>query len=279
MGTPLDHPNAISISTAFHPSLSLDGVPPNIILISSDNVHFYAHRSRLLATSVNRMGNLIPPDDTEDPTHPVVVAVPQPSTVVNIILHTMYGQSCIHYLPTLEMVEVALDALAYSYGVPLRPLALPTLPIYTLLLSFAPFRPLDAYAVAGKHSLEEAAVAISSHLLAYDLARLPDSTAEKMGVLYLKRLFLLHQSRLLELRNILFKAPATHPQTAACDETSQQKMLRAWAFAVAQLVWDVLPSESSLSVLCIGGSGLNVFVAPLGNRTCRRVHQCATGAA
>ncbi|TBU63620.1 hypothetical protein BD310DRAFT_944728 [Dichomitus squalens] len=256
VGTPLDHPNAISISTAFHPSLAVDDCPPDIIIVSSDNVHFYTHRHRLLAASANRMGNLIPSDDAEASATPITVAMPHPSPVVNIILHTMYGQSCVHYLPTLEMVEVALDALALSYGVPIQPSALPNQPIYTLLLSFAPYRPLDAYAVAGKHGLEEAAVAISSHLLAYDLARLPDSVSQKMGALYLKRLFLLHQSRLIALRNILYKPPATHPPTVMCNEVSQQRMLRAWAFAVAQLVWDVLPSAST--------SALQALLEPVG---------------
>ncbi|KAI0331952.1 hypothetical protein GY45DRAFT_1344952 [Cubamyces sp. BRFM 1775] len=238
-----DHPGAISISTTFHPSLNFSGSPPDLALVSTDGVHFYVHRVQLLANSSNRMNGLVPAISLDD-SSAASVSVPQPSNVLNIVLHMMYGLPCQHYLPSLEVVEAALDALS-QYGAPLHQLAAPAHPLHQLLLSFAPYRPLEAFAVAAHYALEDAAVAVSSHLLAYDLACLPDTVAQKMGPVYLKRLFLLHLTRLTELRNIIFRMPAPHPPSPGCTPETQQKLTRAWALAAAQLVWDVLPSVST----------------------------------
>ncbi|KAI0756686.1 hypothetical protein C8Q80DRAFT_1129935 [Daedaleopsis nitida] len=261
VGTPLNHPGDISISTAFHAFLLVDGSKPDVILVATDGVHFYVHRQRLLNVSTNRMGNLIPPEPTDStppqsPTTPLTLHISCPSHVTNVILHVIYGLSCAQYLPTLEIVEAAVDALHLFYGVPINAVAAPQMPLFQLLLSFAPFRPLDAYALAAHYSLEELCVAISSHLLAYDLARLTDSVAQKMGPLYLKRLFLLHQTRLAALRTILYKAPSMHPPAPGCSEQTQQQLKRAWAFAVAHLVWDVIPSVST--------SALRALLEPIG---------------
>ncbi len=237
----------MSISTAFHPSLSIDGAIPDVVVVSADGVHFYAHRHRLLAVSANGMGNLLPPPGAVNTIPPLLTLhAPHSADVVNVILHTMYGLSCAHYLPTLETVEAAVDSLSLLYGVSVPPLAVPGMPLFQLIYSFAPFRPLDAYAIAAHHELHDLAVMISSHLLAYDLSQLPDAAAQKMGPVYLKRLFVLHQSRVAALRGILFKAPETHLPVAGCDQDNQQMLVRAWALAVAQLVWDVLPSKSHL---------------------------------
>ena len=266
MGTPLDHPGAISISTAFHPSFSVDGNNPDVVLISGDGVQFFVHRQRLLAVSSNAFGGLIKPEPsvvTPVPTPPVApqtIRIPFFSHVANVILHTVYGLSCVQYLPTLEAVEAALDALTMVYGVSIEAYTVPHMPLYELILSFAPFRPLDAYALAARHSLEDLCVTISSHLLAYDLGRISDSAAQKMGPVYLKRLFLLHQSRLAALRSILFKPPPTHRPASGCGEEMQQQLTRAWAFAVAQLVWDVLPSKSCFVGGCYRAEGTtNIF--------------------
>ena len=182
------------------------------------------------------------PEDNELPT----ARVPQNSTVMNVVLHIMYGMPCIQYAPTLEAVDAALNALCSQYGVVVQAYAGPHLPLRQLLLSYAPFRPLDAYALAAQHGLDDIAVQASPHLLAYDLSRLPDVTAQKMGPIYLKRLFLLHQGRLVALRNILFRPPAEHAPVMGCSTEQRAQLTRAWALAVAQLVWDVLPSESHI---------------------------------
>ncbi|KAH9898081.1 hypothetical protein C8Q73DRAFT_683594 [Cubamyces lactineus] len=230
----------VSISTTFHPSFNFSGSPPDLILVSEDNIHFYVHRTQVFATTSIRTDELVPsvvPDA-------VPVPVELPSDVLNIVLHITYGLSCQHYLPSLEVVDAALEALS-QYGAPLDQVAAPTQPLYQLLLSFAPHRPLEAYATAAHYALEHVAVAVSSHLLAYDLACLPDAMAHKMGPVYLKRLFLLHLTRLAELRIIIFRMPALHQPSPGCTLETRQTLTRAWALAAAQLVWDVLPSTST----------------------------------
>ncbi len=247
MSTAVDGPRKISISTAFHPSLSIDGAIPDVVLVSTDGVLFYAHQHRLLAVSANRMGNLLPPSGAVNTIPPLLTLhAPHSADVVNVILHTMYGLSCARFLPTLETVEAAVDSLSLLYGVSVAPLAAQGMPLFQLIYSFAPFRPLDAYAVAAHHELHDLAVMISSHLLAYNLLQLSDTAAQKMGPIYLKRLFVLHRSRAAALRSILLKAPETHLPVTGCGQDNQQMLVRAWALAVAQIVWDVLPSKSYL---------------------------------
>ncbi|KAH9944112.1 uncharacterized protein BXZ73DRAFT_87071 [Epithele typhae] len=244
--TPLDHPNILPISTAFHPVLSINGQAPNFVFIASDNVRFYVHTHHILAVSMNRMGMLLPNDVPASTLGPRPSAqLPHPSEVVNVMLHIIYGLQCLQYAPTLETTEAALKALHFQYGVSIQVHAAPHLPLYQLILSYAPFRPLEAYAVAAHYALEELAVATSSHLLAYDLSRMPDDTAQKMGPIYLKRLLGLHQSRLAALRNILFRPPREHGPAVGCSTEQRQQLTRAWALAVAQLVWEVLPSVST----------------------------------
>ncbi|CDO78227.1 hypothetical protein BN946_scf184726.g2 [Trametes cinnabarina] len=250
VGTPLDPPNLITVSTAFHPSLTLDGALPDLDLVSGDGVHFYVHRTRLSSVSANQLGGLLHVDTTrqvEAMSSPLPIRTQPSAEVLNVVLHMIYGLSCMHYYPTLEAVSAALDVLK-EYGVPIQVVATPNQPLYQLLLSFAPFRPIDAYSLAAYHSLEDAAVSISSHLLAYDLGGLPDTAAEKMGPIYLKRLFTLHQTRIAALRDILFTPPVQHPPTPICMSESQQTLTRAWALAAAQLVWNVLPSMSTMAL-------------------------------
>lgn len=63
--------------------------------------------------------------------------------------------------------------------------------MYTLLMAHAPLCPLDLYALAASYDLYDLAVAASSHLLSMTLAMLTDEMAERIGPIYVKRLFFL----------------------------------------------------------------------------------------
>ena len=110
-------------------------------------------------------------------------------------------------------------------------------------------------------------MAISGHLLAYDLSRISDALSIKMGSLYLRRLLILHTSRADALKNIVLAPPSSHPPTLICAdrEVSQARLTRAWAFAAAQLAWAHLPSEFLPSPpspglgLCLAGAGLTMI--------------------
>ncbi|KAI8993835.1 hypothetical protein BD414DRAFT_534930 [Trametes punicea] len=239
----MEHPGDATISAAFQPSLRIDGHLPDLTIISSNNVYFYAHRHRVANASSNGFGGLLFDWDVYSPGFLPSLHLPESGDVINVVLHTMYGLSCLHFHPSLETVEEALDALI-KYGVPIQTHANPYQPLHQLILSLAPYHPIETYALAGRHQLEDLAVTISGHLLSFDLSRITDDLATKMGPVYLKRLFFLHQTRLQALKEILLKPPATHPATPGCNPTEQGKLTRAWALATAQLVWDAMPSKA-----------------------------------
>ncbi|KAI0633320.1 hypothetical protein C8Q77DRAFT_1157545 [Trametes polyzona] len=257
-----------TISTTFQPSLRIDNVLPDVILISSNNVYFYAHRHRIINVSSNLFGGLLLFDPGTSP-HGFLptLNLPESGDVINVVLHTVYGLSCTHFHPTLETVEAALDALI-KYGVSLQIHAAPRYrPLHQLLLSRAPYRPIDTYALAGKYELDELAVTVSGHLLSFDLSRITDDLATKMGPVYLKRLFLLHQTRLHALKQILLNPPAGHPPKPGCSLADQSQLTRAWALATAQLVWDATPSLSPNSLRTI----LESIAEKLSCETCRHM--------
>lgn len=65
--------------------------------------------------------------------------------------------------------------------------------------------------------------------------------AERIGAVYLKRLFFLHFGRAEALKRILLPPPHPHAPTPSCDFSDQKKLTRAWALASAYLAWDTRP--------------------------------------
>ncbi|CDO75646.1 hypothetical protein BN946_scf184743.g6 [Trametes cinnabarina] len=290
----MDASGDATISAAFQPSLRIDDLLPDLTLISSNNVYFYVHRHRITGASSNSFGGLLL-FDWGAHRHGFLPSLHLPETgdVINVVLHTMYGLSCLHFHPSLETVEAALDALI-KYGVPIETYTAPFQPLYQLILSHAPYRPIETYALAGRHQLEDLAVTVSGHLLSFDLSRITDDLAKKMGPVYLKRLFLLHQSRLMALKELLLKPPANHPVTPGCNPNEHGKLTRAWALTTAQLVWDAMPSKPitgfevdvpeaqglpsvALSVVGISPNSLRALLEPIAEtivcESCRKMLQ------
>ncbi|KAJ8481781.1 hypothetical protein ONZ51_g5786 [Trametes cubensis] len=193
-----------SISSIFNPGFVVDGLLPDLEIVSPDGVHFYVHTRQLLASSSNIFG----------------------------------ASSSMRCTDT----EAALDALI-KYGLSIAQLAAPARPLYELVRSYAPYYPIEAYALATHYRLEDLAVTISAHLLAYDVTRLSDELTVKMGPVYFARLVNLQRSRITALRNIVLRPPVMHPATPTCNADNQRELSRAWAFANAEIVWNVLPSE------------------------------------
>lgn len=232
----------ISVSTTFQPTIILDGSLPDLVLAFADQVFFYVHRIRLLSASSNNFSNLISFDvetytNGETPT----IHVPEPADVLNVVLHTIYDIPVGQFQPSVETVSAALDALG-KYGVEPRQYAKHGGSLYSLVLSFAPHRPIDTFALAASHGLEDVAVAASAHLLSYPLSALTDDLAECIGPIYLKRLFFLHLGRLEALKKLLVSPPRRHPEVPECSEEVQAALTRAWALATAHLVWEAKPS-------------------------------------
>lgn len=118
-------------------------------------------------------------------------------------------------------------------------------PLFSLLLSFAPHRPIDTFVLAAAYGLEDVAVASSAHLLSFSLSTLTDELAERMGAIFLKRLFFLHLGRMEALKALLLAPPRPHLETQDCNASQQMTLTRAWALASAHLVWDARPNLST----------------------------------
>ncbi|EIW80441.1 hypothetical protein CONPUDRAFT_144529 [Coniophora puteana RWD-64-598 SS2] len=67
---------------------------------------------------------------------------------------------------------------------------------------------------------------------------------DRIGSVYLKRLFFLHLGRTEALKRILLQPLQMHTPTASCSIHNQRQVARAWAFASAQLAWEARPDLS-----------------------------------
>ncbi|TRM68077.1 hypothetical protein BD626DRAFT_110649 [Schizophyllum amplum] len=261
-GTPVDEPTeaqthihdvpTVSVSTTFHASSQLRSHQPNIILLSEDGVYFYLHQDVLLAASDNAFEGLLtaPARDGQ----PLVLRINDASQVFNVIAHTVYDMTCAHYSPAFDTLVTAIHRLP-AYGVSVRTHLAPGSPLYNLLLCHSPLRPLESYALAAQYDLFDLAQATSSHLLSLPLYTVSDEMAQRIGPVYLKRLFFLHFGRTEALKRLLLQPPHPHAPTPWCDFTEQKKLVRAWALATAYLAWEARPDlstsviESSLNPL------------------------------
>ncbi|KAJ3565506.1 hypothetical protein NP233_g7586 [Leucocoprinus birnbaumii] len=243
----------ISISTVFNPyACSPDS---DLLFISSDSVLFYVHSRVLKRTSstsppFHRLlrnhpsGSVLDAPPSPVPTTPdrsghsdKLIAIPDHSSVLNIILHSLYGTSPAQHSPIVDMLIAAVDRMPF-YDIKPKDYIVPHSPLYTLILSHAPVSPLKVYTLAGHHDLRELAVATSSHLLYYPLAELPENMAIRMGTIYLHKLMHLHMVRFRALKEILLAPPNPHAPTKYCSFEEQRGVTRAWALVAAYLAWE-----------------------------------------
>ena len=167
----------------------------------------------------------------------VTVVVEAPSTELNIVLHAVYKTSPAAYSPDIKTIIRAVDRMP-AWSIPPNDLLTPSNPLYELLLSYSPLWPLEIYALASRHDLEDMAISVSPYLLSYDLSTITDEMAVRIGPIYLKRLLLLHFNRARDLKSILLLPPHPHPPLKNCHFEDQKKLTRAWALASAYLIWD-----------------------------------------
>ncbi|KAF7789493.1 hypothetical protein EIP86_000439 [Pleurotus ostreatoroseus] len=266
-----ESPTIVSVSTTFYPGANIIPVAPDLVFLSSDAVFFYVHSCQLLAASSNRWKGLVP-QSVKTPISPTgsdkgkereqvdaigadvhagdvgpVVALTEPSIVLNVVLHVVYGMSCVHYSPNAHTLLAAVDALA-RYGMPPSKHAVAGAPLFDLILAQAPVAPLEFYASCGSYGMHDLAAPISAYLLSYPLADLTDEVVERMGAIYLKRMVFMHLGRIEALKRLLLPPPQSHPATPECDFIEQKKLTRAWALASAYLAWDARPDLSAIAI-------------------------------
>lgn len=237
----------VSISTTFHPAAQLSSVTPDLVLVSLDGVFFYVHSDTVLSVSTNGFNGCLPrptPLSSANKELDPFLSISEHSSVLNIILHTIYDMSCAHYSPPFPTLSAAIDRLQ-TYGLEPKSHVAPSTALYNLLAAYAPLFPLELYALAAAHDLYDLAVATSSHLLGFPLFSLSDEMASRIGPVYLKRLFFLHFGRSDALKRVLLPPPQPHNPTPNCNSDEQKKLTRAWALASAYLAWDARPDLST----------------------------------
>lgn len=149
-------------------------------------------------------------------------------------------------------MEAALTSL-HTYGIELGP---HDSDIGTLLLRYAPTRPLRVYSAAAAQGLDAVCVAASQYTLPYSLDTLSEADALTMGAVYLRRLFFLHQGRREALIRVIHDPPATHQPTTTCSMRNQEPVRSTWELATAEVMLAPLPHNTSPEMLIEGFGGL-----------------------
>ncbi|KIM92029.1 hypothetical protein PILCRDRAFT_109264 [Piloderma croceum F 1598] len=250
----------VSVSSTFFPGADIFGSVSDLIIMPSDSVYFYVHSHILLNASENGFNSMLPVRGHQRRDYleaGPILTVPESSPVFNIVLHVIYDVSCTQYSPSFDTLVKAVSALI-TYGVTPKKVITPSTPLYDILLTHATSRPLDLFALASQHDLEDLAIASSVYLLSFSLSTISDEMAERIGPVYLKRLFFMHLGRAEVLRSILLPPPYPHTPTPACDYGKQKNLTRAWTLASAHLAWD---ARADLSV-----SAIESALEPLGDR-------------
>lgn len=233
--------------------------PIDLTLISSDATIFFVHIAALLAKSSNGFGSLLRPECLRlyatNPRKPLAVA--NAATVLNLVLHVVYDLSHLPHNLGLRDLITAVDALAF-YGVSLQDHARHGTPLFQLLASHMVAAPIDVYALAASHDLQDMAVLGSAYSLGKRASDITNDQAVRMGVHYLRRLIDLQLSRASKLKGLLRNPPARHPPTENCSIATQEQLAKAWLIVGAYFLWETVPG------VCLLGCSLALLAL-----TCR----------
>ncbi|KAL1713422.1 hypothetical protein EV715DRAFT_296124 [Schizophyllum commune] len=211
--------------------------PPDAVLISRDNVHFFVKgiclfpafrnllpaRGPLVSSLPSARGPLVA--GLPSVLSPSVSGLPSvrgsrvaglPSArapdsaeTLNIILHAALNREMLSFAPSVSAIGAAVDKFN-AYGLDASVLLAPGRPLHKFLTAQIPSAPLAVYVVAARADARALAAAASAHLLGEPVHTISDKRAEAMGAVYLKRLFMLHRRRLDALRELLGRAPGVH---------------------------------------------------------------------
>jgi len=177
------------------------------------------------------------PPQPQQGSQPLILPLPEPSDVLNVVLHLLYQQPCTHFLPTLPTLHAVLNAL-HAYSIPVLSQSFLSHSLSALLAPHAATQPIYTFALAASANLEGLAVLASRFCLRVPLSDISEPLATLMGASYLRRLMFLHLGRVEALKRTLAPPPAMHPPTTSdCDISDQKRITRAWALATAYLAW------------------------------------------
>ncbi|TCD60287.1 hypothetical protein EIP91_010421 [Steccherinum ochraceum] len=231
-----------SVSNAFHAQFIFENYKPDVVLISSNNVLFYAHTYLLLQSSDNSFNHLLGVEGIGNARGVFigslwVVGVPTDSALFNVVIHTIYGMPCNHFDPPLEILLQAVKSLK-TYGISPGVAVGRDMPLYNHIVAKMPRGAIEVFLVAAENDLDALAVTASAHLLSLSLPSITEEMAGRMGPLYLNRLVALQMDRMGYLKQLLAEVPEPHDDTAYCGPAERGQLSRAWALVASGLMWD-----------------------------------------
>lgn len=249
-----------SVSPVFYRDAGVRPEPVDLKLISSDGALSFVHAAVLLAKSSNNFGNLLQQERLRQyaTNRPQSLVVGNTATVLNVVLHVIYDVAPLPHNVDLRDLITAVDALAF-YGVSLQEHTHRDTPLFQLLATHMAAAPIDVYALAAFHNLQDMAVLSSSFTLDMRARDISEDQALRMGVHYLRRLIDLQLRRTGKLKELLRRTPAGHLPTETCSIASQEQLARAWLMSGAYFLWDAVPGVSL--------SGIFITLFPLIRRS------------
>lgn len=142
-------------------------------------------------------------------------------------------------LSDLRMAVVSLKI----YEIPIQTSVAQTSLIFCAFASHCPVAALQVYAIAASHApdLHALAVYASQFLLSLNWSTMTDEMAIEIGATYLRRLYLLHRTRIQDFKQLTVGLPQPHEGLPHCNGSGLRE---AWVFATAYLSWSASPNTS-----------------------------------
>lgn len=172
---------SVTVSSVFFPGSH--NLTSDRTIVSSDSVLFYVNSQAILKTTPEAFKGFLGSPLNDEQFEGKIVNIQETSSVLNIILHEMYGISCAKCSPTLDNLAAAVRQMTLCGMNPKDHIynsESSTSPLFDMLLSQAPLQPIEVYTLAAQFDIHELAVKCSSHLLSYRLSELSDGLVTTM---------------------------------------------------------------------------------------------------
>lgn len=232
------------MSSTFHAAAKVKGEgKPDVLLVSSDGMRFFVHARVLKRASFTAYGR---PLESSDTAH-----LSETALLLDIVLFAIYGLPIVPLNAPLPTLAEALFSLLNDHGAEAPAVIGPTSPLTTAILAHAHIRPVDVYALAAAFDVFHMAQTASQYLLSFSLPTLAVADAERIGPVYLTRLWALHHTRGVELKNLISPPPSQHRATRSCGKAEQHKIARAWTLATAYILWKTTPDLASSKIAAL----------------------------
>ncbi|KIO23177.1 hypothetical protein M407DRAFT_215272, partial [Tulasnella calospora MUT 4182] len=189
------------------------------------------------------------------------------SSVLNILLHILYGLNCERYAPSLDVIAHVLESSYPRYGLQIIGAGDPS-GIGALILKHAPAAPIRAYSLAASQAMEDICVASSEFTFQVTMDTVSEADALRMGPIYLWRLFMLHDNVLETLKKLMALLPSLHQPDESCTWKDQQKLMIAWRETTGSIICKAAPQRTTTTDII-------VLFGPVRSQTrCARCREC-----